>query len=152
MADPGEFILLKLATEGEGWAGRVQQQIKAWAASGMSEANILDKLASDLAPGGVTFEAMMKAFQNAAGEVVDYLTIEQVHDEWTGPDQWIWISNTDENRCDDCAERHGEVKTWNEWQQWGLPGMGTTVCGWRCRCALEPFDIAFDSGNILKVK
>jgi len=138
----GERIVLKLSVEGEGWAGRIRQQIRQWAAAGMSEKDIIAKLTVDLSPGGATFESIMNGFRNVTGEAVDYVSVEQVHEQWKGPDRWMWITINDENRCSDCADRHGEVKTWAEWEALGLPGMGTTVCGWRCRCALEPQEYA----------
>jgi hypothetical protein len=138
----GERIVLKLAVEGEGWGGRIRQQIRQWGAAGMSEADIIEKLTRDLAPGGATFEGIMNGFRNVTGEAVDYVSVEQVHEQWTGPDRWMWITINDDSRCTDCADRHGEVKTWDEWESLGLPGMGTTVCGWRCRCALEPREYA----------
>jgi hypothetical protein len=144
--DIGEKILLKLSVEGEGWGGRIKQQIKSWGAAGMSEADIIAKLEKDLAPGGATFESMMNGFRNVTGEAVDYVSIEEVHDNWAGSDRWMWITVNDDNRCEDCGDRHGMVKTWEEWEALGMPGMGTTVCGWRCRCALEPREYAEEIG------
>jgi hypothetical protein len=43
----GERIVLKLAVEGEGWGGRIRQQIRQWGAAGMSEADIIEKLTRD---------------------------------------------------------------------------------------------------------
>ncbi len=136
--DIGERIILKLTVLGNGWAGKLKQQIKEWAAAGLDEKTILEKLETDFAPGGRTFEAIVKAFGNATGEAVDYVAVEQVHEEWGGVDRWTWVSNNDANRCEDCAKLDGEVATWDEWEAMGLPGMGATVCGWRCRCTLEP--------------
>jgi hypothetical protein len=91
------------------------------------------------------FESIMSGFKNSAGELVDFITVDEAHDNWTGSDEWIWIAIDDDNRCEDCSERDGEVNSWSEWQAIGLPGMGTTVCGWRCRCSLEPAELAADA-------
>lgn len=37
-----------------------------------------------------------------------------------------------------CLERHGLVKTWEEWEEFGLPRTGGTVCRENCHCALIP--------------
>lgn len=79
----------------------------------------------------------MSGFRNAGGVAVNYVSDEQRHDEWKGPDRWMWISINDEDRCSDCADRDGKVKTWGEWVALGMPGEGTK-CEWQCRCRLEP--------------
>lgn len=45
------------------------------------------------------------------------------------------------NTCPDCIERHGQVKTWEEWEAEGLPRTGHTVCKEFCRCVLLPADM-----------
>jgi hypothetical protein len=134
----GERIILKLSSAGQGWSERIKQQIRDWAASGLDNDAIMAKLTKELSSGGTLFEAMMNGFRNVTGEAVDYVSIDQVHEEWQGVNRWTWVTVHDENRCDDCAERDGEAKTWEEWEAVGLPGLGATVCGWRCRCTLEP--------------
>ncbi|MDD5547149.1 MAG: phage minor head protein [Candidatus Omnitrophica bacterium] len=104
----------------------------------MSEDEIIAKLLKELSLGGTLFEGIMGSFGNIAGEMVDYVSVEQVHEEWKGINRWTWVTVKDADRCDDCAERDGQVKTWEEWEALGLPGLGATVCGWRCRCTLEP--------------
>lgn len=37
-----------------------------------------------------------------------------------------------------CIQRHGLVKTWDEWEDVGLPRTGATVCRENCHCALIP--------------
>jgi len=137
----GETILLRLDVEGQGWGERMRQQMRQWAAAGMSRNDILDALERELRPGGRLFESMMKGFKNVTGEAVDYVAVEEVHDNWKGSDEWMWIAVDDNSTCEDCTDRDGEVRAWAEWEGMGLPGMGTTVCGWRCRCSLEPNDL-----------
>ena len=141
----GERITLKLTTEADGWAARIEQRIKSWAAAGLSEAIIEQKLTEACSPGGDIYESIMSGFRNVTGEAVDFITVEEAHRNWKGPDQWIWISIEDPSRCEDCAERDGRIQSWQEWEAEGLPGMGATVCGWRCRCSLEPADVAAEA-------
>ncbi|MDD5391084.1 MAG: hypothetical protein PHD37_17235 [Gallionellaceae bacterium] len=141
----GERITIKLATEAEGWGERIKQKVKLWAAAGLSEDVIVKKIKEACSPGGEIFESIMSGFRNCTGEAVDYITIEEVHRNWKGADSWIWISVEDADRCEDCRERDGRIQSWAEWEAEGLPGTGATVCGWRCRCSLEPSDIAADA-------
>ena len=38
--------------------------------------------------------------------------------------------------CPDCADRSGEVLSWESWVSMGLPGDGATICGDYCMCVL----------------
>ena len=40
------------------------------------------------------------------------------------------------NTCEDCLDRHNQVKKWAEWEDEGLPRSGATVCGQHCHCLL----------------
>jgi len=144
VVDPklAQRITLKLGVEGDGIAARILQLLKTWAAIGLSEEAIVEKITEEIQPGGSIFNALINQFSNASGQAVDYLSVEQVHENWKGPDKWVWITVTDENRCEDCKERHGWVRTYEEWEALGIPGAGATICGWRCRCTLEPVEYA----------
>ena len=53
--------------------------------------------------------------------------------------KWRWVAvtkGTEIKTCPDCLERHNKVKTWNEWEEEGLPRSGATVCEFNCRCVL----------------
>jgi hypothetical protein len=138
----GERIILKMSVDGDGWGGRIKQMIKSWAASGMSEENIYAKLSRELSSGGSVFESIMKGFGETTGQAVDYVSIEQAHDEWDGEDAWMWVSRKDARVCDeeltDCVSRDGVTMSWEEWEAMGLPGTGTTTCRYNCRCSLVP--------------
>jgi hypothetical protein len=143
--DIGEQIVLRLVSKGDGWAGRIKQTIIDWSAAGMGEKEIIDRLRSELQSGGSIFEGIMKGFGEVTGESVDYVSIDQLHEEWGGENAWEWITRRDNSVCNevdsDCEYRDGEIKTWEEWQAMGLPGTGTTTCAWRCRCILRPVDV-----------
>jgi len=51
--------------------------------------------------------------------------------------QWVAVMI---NTCPDCMERHGQVKTWDEWEAEGMPRTGMTVCKEHCQCMLVPAD------------
>jgi hypothetical protein len=42
------------------------------------------------------------------------------------------------NTCQDCLDRHGQSKTYGEWEMEGLPRTGATVCKENCKCMLLP--------------
>lgn len=46
--------------------------------------------------------------------------------------------------CVDCTQRHGRVRTYEEWQKLGLPGRAPTKCRFRCRCVLMPASRALE--------
>ena len=47
-------------------------------------------------------------------------------------------SNGKRFTCPDCKDRHNRVKTWDEWEEEGLPRTGATVCMQYCHCVLIP--------------
>jgi len=51
--------------------------------------------------------------------------------------RWITVSA---KPCPDCAERHGQVETLEDWELIGLPGSGFSVCQENCKCRLVPED------------
>ena len=56
-------------------------------------------------------------------------------------DLWVWISVGDNRTCPDCADRNGTYLTYNEWQNSGFPGEGSTICGGNCRCIVWREDV-----------
>ena len=54
--------------------------------------------------------------------------------------EMIWIDEGDENECDACDSRAGEIMTWAEWQSVGPPGARVCAGGDYCRCVLIPID------------
>lgn len=48
----------------------------------------------------------------------------------------VWIGEGDPNTCDPCFDRFGEVKTYGEWLEAGMPGASVCRGGDRDRCQL----------------
>ena len=138
----GENIVLRLSTYGDGWAGRIKQTIREWAAGGMGEKEIIERLTSELTSGGGIFESIMRGFGETTGGAVDYIANAQTFSEWEGEDAWEWITMRDQYVCDevasDCESRDSVIKSYSEWVAMGLPGAGTTTCRYRCRCIIRP--------------
>ncbi len=51
----------------------------------------------------------------------------------------IWLARADDDTCEDCINRHAEVKTHEEWRQLGLPGKASCSSRRGCRCELLPY-------------
>jgi len=56
---------------------------------------------------------------------------------------WKWVT-FHVNSCPDCIERHGQIKSYAEWEAEGLPRTGMTVCRSHCHCVLVPTDYEID--------
>lgn len=52
----------------------------------------------------------------------------------------MWITHTDDSLCENCEDRGGEIKTFEEWSAEGLPGASVCLGGDQCRCELVPVD------------
>ena len=48
----------------------------------------------------------------------------------------VWIGEGGNNVCSNCASRFGEVKTYEQWENEGLPGASVCLGGDLCRCQL----------------
>ena len=131
-------ILLTITVQAEGIGNMVLTEVKKLAAAGMGEGEILDYLKRDFDTGGRISGIIRNTFSRTVSETLDWIPQEMMHAKFPGAKTWTWITVSDDRRCDDCAERHGESRTWEEWEAIGLPGAGSTVCGDRCRCELVP--------------
>jgi hypothetical protein len=52
----------------------------------------------------------------------------------------IWITPNGHDACPDCQKRQAAVLTLAEWEVFGRPGSGLTVCGDNCFCTLLPVE------------
>ena len=50
--------------------------------------------------------------------------------------EWVWEPNAE--HCETCDVRNGQIKSYDDWEQLGLPGAGTTKCTIYCQCTLIP--------------
>lgn len=68
---------------------------------------------------------------NQAGNA-GYETWVREHDNGQG---WLWEAQSG-NPCPDCIVRDGQVKTLEEWDMYGHPKSGFSICGNNCKCHL----------------
>ena len=51
-----------------------------------------------------------------------------------------WIVARGVKHCEDCEERSGEIRPFNDWVGLGLPASGWSRCNFRCYCILDPME------------
>ncbi len=107
--------------------------------SGASVEAIRADLLADLQEGGRIFgefrNAIKATIDGAIHRFRDQAEISELGDE----QKFRWVAVLI-NTCPDCLDRHGQVKTWDEWAAEGLPRTGQTVCRENCKCVLLPAD------------
>ena len=96
-----------------------------------------EELLKDLKEGGRIFGELRRAIRATANGVSNRTRDITEFAEIGIQDDYRW-SAVMVNTCPDCMERHGEVKTWEEWEAEGLPRTGHTVCKENCKCVLLP--------------
>jgi hypothetical protein len=52
--------------------------------------------------------------------------------------EFRWDAEPSAKHCSTCSDYDGQIKTYDDWQQSGLPGEGLTECGVYCKCSLQP--------------
>lgn len=106
--------------------------------AGMSDIQIRTRLLNDFVDANPRFFGQFK------NEVRDLITSAQgrayqqgVVEDVAGTGVMMrWTTESDENVCDDCEARAGDVRSMLEWEAIGLPKSGFSVCGTNCRCEL----------------
>ena len=112
-------------------------------ASGMSDDAIRTFLLNDLREGGRIFGQYKNAIKNTVGNAVTFssrVAQKEVY-ESANVKRYRWVSlSRSENKepCPDCAEREGDIGTWEFFTTIGLPQSGFSVCQFSCKCVLEP--------------
>ena len=116
--------------------------IRSRLAQGVSIDNIKQALLNDLNTGGPFFGNFLRSIKATAYGSMTRLRNVPVFAENGIDVKYRWVSVL-VNTCPDCMERHGEIKTWDDWESEGLPQTGATICEQRwgigtCRCMLLP--------------
>ena len=111
----------------------VQTRLKQGADPAVIEADLL----KDLNEGGRIFGEFRNAIRATTKGVINRTRDNAIFADLgiLTPYRWIAVLI---NTCDDCLERHNEVKNWAEWEAEGLPRTGATICKENCQCLLLP--------------
>jgi hypothetical protein len=112
-------------------------------ASGMADDAIRTFLLNDLREGGRIFGQYKNAIKNTVGNAVTFSSrvAQKEVFEAAGVKNYKWVSlskKEGKQPCPDCADRDGDVGTWEFFTTIGLPQSGFSVCQFACNCVLEP--------------
>jgi hypothetical protein len=101
-----------------------------------SNAETIEKdLLDDLENGGRIFGEFRNAIRTTSNGIINRSRDVGVYSEFGLDSKYRWVAVLI-NTCPDCLERHGQIKTWDEWEIEGLPRTGQTVCKENCKCVL----------------
>jgi hypothetical protein len=119
----------------------LQEYIDARLLSGADPDIIKDELLTDLKEGGRIFGEFRNSMKsNARGHISRARDCSEFSELGVkGSYRWSAVLI---NTCPDCMDRHGEEKTWEEWEDEGMPRTGATVCKENCKCVLLPAEVA----------
>lgn len=138
-----EILEIRINTKTRRTAISIEEYIGTRALSGVPIEEIKKELLDDLENGGRIFREFRNAIKATAhGNMMRIRDVSQFSNQ--GLDvkyQWVAVLI---NTCDDCLERHGEAKSYADWEEEGLPRTGHTVCGDNCRCILIPDNLVVD--------
>ena len=136
------------ATLGVGFAidvfvSRIEQQINVFRQAGMSDTGIIESLRTDLQSNGRIFGEFGNSIRR--GIVSGIMQGSRLgQDKLYGNQLMQWISVGTPRICTDCEARVGEIKTYQEWIDLGLPATGWSLCREFCYCQLLPSEVQID--------
>ena len=115
----------------------LEEFIEGMQSQGASNETIRELLETDLNEGGRIFGEFKRGIKStASGSVQRFSDVgKQAEIGVEGQFRWIAVLR---KTCPDCIDRHGVVKSFEEWEADGLPRSGQTVCREFCECELVP--------------
>lgn len=132
-------IEITLAAKAARTAITIDEYIELQLNQGIDKEVLLKALEEDLLNGGRIFGEFRNAVRATANGSInrfrDAGEMAELDVEEGSKFRWAAVFV---NTCPDCEARHGEVKTWEEWEEEGLPRSGQTVCREHCKCMLIP--------------
>ena len=125
----------------------VKELVQKLRLSGMDDAAIKSNLNKDLLEGGRIFGEFRRAVQASTEGTIGKISTDAYLAEFGVDIQYTWIAAL-VNTCEDCLPRHGEVKSFDQWEAEGLPRTGWSVCRENCQCVLIPQEIAAERNEL----
>lgn len=114
-------------------------QIKRMRGLGISDEEIFSRISESLNNGMDLFGSAKGAIEKEIDSLVGttaQIESSGVFESLEDPLKWE-LDPTVKEHCDDClANSEADPKTYEEWEQIGLPGFGNTECREYCRCSL----------------
>lgn len=118
---------------GESIGQRFESRILQLQANGMSEKAIIELIITDFESDGSIFNSILNQFKSTVESEVEGIIQDKHIESKKGLFTWLTTSG---NPCVECNPRHGQEKTYKEWENEGLPGSGFSRCGHYCMCVL----------------
>jgi len=157
-AQQAQALAVQFSGNMRGISDQVRALLASVATEGRGPATVIDQLREDLRSGGPIFgqmtggrpilETMKKLTSQAAGRATSMATVQLLDpgslssldaEQSMLSQLHRWVSVQGKNTCDPCANRHGEVATYDEWLEDGLPGGDWgNPCTTSCQCQLVP--------------
>jgi hypothetical protein len=136
-----ESMAIHLTTKAMKTALTLDEYVQTRLLAGTS-AKVLEKeLVDDLINNGRIFSEFRRAVKATARGSVNRVRDVAYFSEFEVDKVYRW-SAVLVKTCPDCLERHGQLKSWEEWEAEGLPRTGATVCRENCHCVLIPEEYA----------
>ncbi len=132
-----EILNILLEAKVQRTAITLEEYIRTRVLSGASLETIKADLLSDLNSGGRIFSEFRNAVRATVAGATHRFRDQAEMAEFGEEEKFRWVAVLI-NTCPDCLDRHGQVKTWDEWAAEGLPRTGQTVCKENCKCVLLP--------------
>ena len=120
---------------------RLEREIALLRTAGITDDAILDILGNDLARNGRIFGEFRNTIKR--GIVSATMQASRIGADRVYGDSMMfrWVSVGTPRICPDCEERIGEIRSWEEWEAFGFPASGFSVCKEFCYCQIVPEDI-----------
>lgn len=132
-----EALEIALTASGARAAITIEEYIKLQVNQGVSADVIKKTLLRDLTNGGRMFGEFRRSVQsNVRGSINKMRDAGQFAENGIA-EKYRWAAVLMKT-CPDCLALHGTVKTWEEWEDEGMPRHRDTVCRHNCRCMLIP--------------
>jgi len=123
---------------------RIRQQVERLRRSGLDEQSIIGVLEQDFMSNGRIFGELRNSIKR--GVVGGINQAFRRSGEMGEGLRWITVSK---NPCSDCVGLSGEIDSWENWEQRGMPGSGWSLCKDNCYCQLVPESMEIDESILI---
>ena len=120
------------------FSNEITRTVQSLAGSGVSNEQIKNVLAQDMANGGKIFGALRNGTKEEIVNTMNQASRLGQFEEYGTQDTYVWVTVGGHKICGDCDSRSGTQMSYDKHAQEGLPGSGWSVCGGYCYCVLDP--------------
>ena len=120
------------------FSDEITRTVQALASSGVSQEQIENILAQDMANGGKIFGGLRNGVKEEIVNTMNQASRLGQFEEYGLQDNYMWVTVGGHKICSDCDSRAGKVKSYDDWAKEGLPGSGWSLCGGYCYCVIDP--------------